>query len=209
MPLLVLGLLVGCAGPPHVKIAAPPPALTGAQRTQAFEQLRPVGTGVETVTTCNRGCTTSSTSLLLLNSGQEIRYAEDLLPVLPEASPAAAAARDVGTARGKATRMKRIGMLMIGGFFLGSVIAFSNENDTLMIFGVAGALAGIAVFIAAGVKYDGEINEKTKVVFDGYEQNLATRLNVCVNGLAIVPCDEATGPVPAEPDPALRSLRQR
>jgi hypothetical protein len=210
--LLLLALVIGCGGKPHVNIAAPPPNLSIEERAHAFDQLRSVGSGVETVTTCNRGCTTTSTDLLLLKSGHEIRYVEDLLPVLPEGSPAAAAARDVETARHKAKRLRRIGMLMFTGFFVASIVAFANENDPLTYLSLGGALTGFGLFAASGVIYDREIKEKTKFVFDGYDQSLATRFNMCVNGLTVVPCEQnvpGETPVNAEPDPALRSLRQK
>jgi hypothetical protein len=210
--LLLLVFAIGCGGKPHVTLRAPAPDLTPGQRVQTFHQLRTEATGVEWTTTCNRGCTTTSASLIRLSTGDVVRYAEDLVPVLPADSPAAAAARDVGTARRKAKRMGRIGLLMFAGGFITSMVGFSKENDPVMYLGLAGALGGFGLFIAGSVMYNGEIKDKTKLVFDSYDQNLAARLNVCVNGLAIVPCEQSVpGAVPAhaEPDPALRELRQK
>jgi hypothetical protein len=209
--LVLLALLAGCGDKPHVNLAAPPPNLGSDQRVRAFEQLRPVGSGVETVTTCNRGCTTESTNLLLLASGQEIRYAEDLLPVLPEGSATAVAAREVGAARHRAKRLARIGLLMFGGFFVASIVGFANENDPLTYGGLAGSLTGLGLFGYSAFA-NRALQEKSKVVFDGYEASLATRFNVCVNGLTVVPCELSVPGAPppeATPDPALRSLRQK
>jgi hypothetical protein len=208
---VVLGA-IGC-GKPHVHIPTPPPQLTPDQRVAAFKKYRQAGEGVEIISNCGiGGCKSSTTDLLLMGDGTEIRYAEDLLPLLPSDSPAASAARDVDTARRKSKRLARIGMLMFGGCFIGSMVAFSEENDPLMALGLAGALGGFGLWIASSFIYDGEINRKTKLVYEGYDQGLATKLDVCVNGLTVVPCEQSVPgelPPPTEPDPALRELRQK
>ncbi|HEX5059791.1 MAG TPA: hypothetical protein VFV99_10555 [Kofleriaceae bacterium] len=202
-------LLIACGEKPHVNIAAPPPNLTPDQRVDAFNKLRTEATGVEVVTTCNHGCTSTSTPLLRIGAGNVVRYAEDLLPVLPQGSPAAAAAHDVETARHKAKRVSRIGGLVFAAGFVTMMLAF-NYGDELALIGGATMAGGLIGWAYGVYGYDREIKEKTKLVFNSYDESLATTFNVCVNGMNVVACEQSTpGTTPQEPDPALKALRQK
>ncbi len=206
-------VVVGC-GNHHVRIPPPPAGLTPEQRVQAFQQYRQGGSGVEWTTRCsaNGACTTTSRDVLLLRDGTEIRHADDLLPILAPGSRAASAAQEVADAHGRQRRWKRIGWtLFLGG--VGLIVA-GAVTDTPELTG-AGLLLGISSpFVAVtGMWVAGwGIGESTKAAFAGYDQSVAERFNVCVNGLAVVPCERNTPgspPPPVEPDPALRSLRRK
>ena len=210
--LVLVAALSGCGGKPHVTLQAPPANLTPEQRVHAFQTLRRGAEGAEIRTTCGRGgCSSSTTELLFLRNGTEIRYAEDVLPVLPADSPAATAARDVGSTRQRSKRWARAGWLMFVGGFVVSMVSFANEKYPFMYAGLATTVGGIGVIGYSGFVFDREVNRKTRFVFDHYDQGLAARFDVCVNGIAVVPCEVSGGlPPPAvEPDPALHELRQK
>jgi hypothetical protein len=208
---LVLFALLGCGGKPRVSLHPPLPTLQAEQRVLQFQALRRGAEGAEVVTTCGRGgCTTKQTEVLILRNGAQIWYAEDLLPVLPAESAAASAAREVASARRSMKRTGRIGMLMFVGGFVASMVGFANENDPLMYSGLAVTLGGLGAGAYTFV-YERRISRKTREAFDHYDEGLAANFAVCVNGMAVVPCEFSGGlPPPAiEADPALRELRQK
>ena len=204
-------LVTGCFNR-HVEIPTPPPDLTPEQRLIAFEQYREGGRGVEWTTTCGRhGCTTTSRNLLLLRNGSEIRYAEDLLPVL---SPKTPAYRAAVTAQHARRRVRQFQLFALGGFLGGiGLVVLAVKAESLPI-GYTGAVIMIGAPIAGVTGWIVNIvrgSVATNVVFETYDQSLAETLQICSQGLAVVPCDGSApgSPQPAMPDPALRSLRQR
>ena len=72
---------------------------------------------------------------------------------------------------------------------------------------IGAPIAGLTGFIVNSVRG----TRATNVVFETYDQSLAETLQICSQGLAVVPCDGSApgSPQPAMPDPAVRSLRQR
>jgi hypothetical protein len=210
-------VMIGCLSDHHVAIQAPPPNLTPDQRVAAYQSYRRGGEGVEIETSCTRGvyggsnCSTQKYDLLLLRNGAEIREADDLLPLLPPNSVAARGAREVADAHRGQRRWRNIGW----GVFLGGVglIALGVKADVPDATG-GGIVAVVASpFVAIiGILVAGRgIKDSTKTTFANYDQALAERFDVCVNGLAVVACENSTpgNPPPPEPDPALRSLRQK
>jgi hypothetical protein len=214
----VLVVLVACSKNYHVDIPAPPSSMTPAERAQAFQHYRQRGQGVDWVTSCNRRrCSQVPVDLLLLNNGAEIRYADELRPILSPTSVAGRAALDIVDARRRRARWKQIAW---GGFLggLAAAVAGAKLDSDPLIYGGLGVMIAVPFVGVGGMVVNAwQITSDTRTVFAHYDQGLAERFNVCVNGYAIVACELSTpgaaapgaSPPPAEPDPALRSLRQQ
>lgn len=203
--------VIGCNTSHHVNIPAPPPNLTPEQRMQTFDTYRQAGRGVEWTTTCNGGCMSSSEDILILHNGMEVRRPADLLPILAPKSEAAHEAEQARAAEDRSSRWKHVVFAGFVGFLVVTGVGFHYESEPLLALGIAG---GFGTMIAGGVGWainDIEAGRHTKAAFGHYDDGLAQRFNVCVNGLAVVPCEASTpgSPPPAEPDPALRSLRPK
>lgn len=86
--------LLGCSVQ-HVSLSAPPSSAPPPERVKAYERLRPLSTAE--ARTGIRGAAPASvlrtSEALQLAGGQRVEQPEDLLPVLPENSDAAQAAR--------------------------------------------------------------------------------------------------------------------
>lgn len=211
---LAVAVVAGCRPNYHVNIPPPPASLTPDQRVRAFQNYRQGGSGVEWTTTCSNrgGCVTSSRPVIVLRSGAEIRHAEDLIPILSPTSIAGRAAHEVAAAQRRKARWRRVmwGSLL-GGIAL-LVVANKLDSFELGVAGAAIAIGGPVVGLGGSIANSWDIDRETKTVFANYDQGLAERFAVCVNGLTMVACESNTPgspPPPAEPDPALRSLRQR
>lgn len=56
--------------------------------------------------------------------------------------------------------------------------------------------------IVGCIANDWSVRDATKTVFANYDQSLAQRLDLCVNGLDMVPCESNTpGTPPSDPAP--------
>ncbi|MCE9579805.1 MAG: hypothetical protein K8W52_42200, partial [Deltaproteobacteria bacterium] len=86
----------------HTQLAAPPPGAALPERLAAYQQLRPAGEVQTVAITTNQYGTSVSTELdLVLAGGEDVRHADDLLPVVDPQSPTARSARESADARGK------------------------------------------------------------------------------------------------------------
>jgi hypothetical protein len=205
--------VIGCSTNHHVNIPAPPASLTPEQRVQAFDTYRQAGRGVEWTTTCGKGgCMSSSEDILVLHNGQEVRHAADLLPVLAPDSEAAREAQAAQAAEHRSSFWKHITFAGFVGFLVVTGVGFHYDSDPLLVLGIGGGLGTMLGGGIGWVKNDIEVTDRTKTVFAQYDESLAKRFEVCVNGLAVVPCESSTPGAPppvAVPDPALRSLPQK
>lgn len=204
---------IGCGRNYHVDIPAPPPNLSPQQRVAAYQALRQGGSGVELTTSCQRGtCSTRHEEILILRDGTEIREADDLLPILSPTSVAGRNARKVADSRHRITIWKRIGWSgFVGGIAL-IVVGAKLDSPTVAQVGLGTALGIPLVSIGGTSINEWRISRDTAEVFGHYDQGLAERFGVCVSGLAMVACElntPGTAPPPPEPDPVLRSLRQK
>lgn len=209
--LVVVLVAVGCGQ--HVELRPLPPALASEQRLGAFQQLREGAKAEETITTCfsNGGCASHTRPVLVLANGEEIREAEDVEPVVDPGSTAGIAVQKIHHRK----RIKHVIQaatvlaVIVGGYTL--VKGFERHDRDLdtagAIIGVIGGLGGLFAIVIA----NDSIAEAQRTVFAHYDEGLAARLQLCVNGLALVPCENRDSPgIPlARPDPALRALPVR
>lgn len=149
-----------------------------------------------------------------LEGGVQLRHVEDVLPLVPADSNTARAANEVLRLREK--RSKYNWLLAIGSLVGATVTIIGVREDSMAVgFSGFGLLAGTLVVEATGKYFiDKDIDAVTKRGFDTYDQDLAKRLQVCVRGIAVVPCEmdtPGTMSVPLEEttDPAVQALPQR
>ena len=157
LTLLALGgsALGGCQG--HVTLSAPPRSASLHERVQSYTQLRPLSMHETHITYLSGGVPTGAarrTDYLQLANGQRIYYAEDILPVVDSASPAAVAAKEAESARDTGNTLFGVG---IGGIVVGPTVMMlplitgdtddGKVNQTPLLVGAAISLAGVAVWL--------------------------------------------------------------
>ena len=176
----VLVLLASC-GHGHVSFPPVPPNLTPQQRVEAYNRL--VGTEERTFVSRNY----SSHSIVLANN-LEVYYPEDLEPLV---QPDSATARHIDASL-RARHSRSMWKLAGYGLLLVGVVSWfaTADSDTsgLKVVGPVITLSGIA---ALGVSiYYGFVNKsETTDAYHSFNDDLATRFGVCVQGLNVVPCE--------------------
>ena len=171
---------------------------------QLFNELR--GTWEQTTVTrsCNGrgGCATNTERTMYLANGTQVHHAEDLLPVV---APDSAAAASVHAAQRSASSRRTYVMVALAGLLVAVVAghqAFSSDEDVgggtkLALYG------GGAVFVVGAIGsyyYGQEADMAHDDAIHQYNEGLAKQLRVCVDGLRVVPCEDATSPTePAPP----------
>jgi hypothetical protein len=211
---LVVLVLVGCGTNHHITVPPLPPQPTPEQRLDIWQHWHSRAHATETVTTCNRvSCRSEDHAIVQLEGGVEVRHVEDVLPLVPADSNTARAANEVLRLRAKRSKYN---WLMAIGSVVGATVAIVGAREDSMAVGFSGVgvLAGSLVVGAIGKYFvDEDIDVVTKRGFDSYDQDLAHRLQVCVRGMAVVPCEmdtPGTMSVPLEQqDNVLQGLPQR
>ncbi len=209
--LVVLGL-VACSTNHHIKVPPLPPQPTPQQRLDIWQHWHSRAAQTERVTTCSRvSCDTREHAIVVLEGGVEVRHVEDLLPIVAPDSTSARAAHEVLRLRDK--RPKYNWIMGLGALVgTGVTITGAKEDSMAIAFSGVGIIAVTAIVgVVAKHFIDKDIDAATNRGLDAYNDSLAARLNVCVQGYAIVPC-EAPGTISVplvDPDPALQGLPQR
>ncbi|HEY5947957.1 MAG TPA: hypothetical protein VIV40_20815 [Kofleriaceae bacterium] len=195
---VVVVVLVGCK--PHVTLVPPPPDATPDQRVQAFNQLHAVSEKTTTTTSCGGGggCSTTVEKELNLANGTRVYYPDDLLPVV---HPESESAREVHAAR-RAVSRQRTWALAALGFAIGGVVIFTQTDNGKAAFLIGGGGILVSAFFAwrnyfESIDHISRANET-------YNAGLAQRLDVCVSGFYVVPCETTTGPTPPPAAPVAR-----
>lgn len=200
-----LALISACSRP-HVTLPTIPPDLTVEQRVQVFNDLHATGEKTVTTTNCNGmgGCSTNVDKTLYLANGTHVYHPEDLLPVVGPESATALAVRDVHEARRKARVYSWVSIASAVGFIGLVVFSFRGDSPGFSTPTKLGLLATGGGVLVGGfgawwqtrqaVEHWGEANER-------YNEGLAQRLNVCTNGLAVVPCESGVPPPQPQPGP--------
>ena len=212
--MLRLGVLVvvltGC-GDRHVTLPTLPPTMTPAQRVETFARYRVAGRLTKRPRNCVVGCESDEgEGTLVLGDGTRVSQAEDLLPLLTSDSLARTAARKLARIR---PRQRWWGVAALVTFVSGTVLAIKTWNRDVLPYVGLGIGAGGPVIAGIGAWIEGDnAAVATRTVFRRYNATLAVELALCVNGLALVPCEgaeagQATTPVLV--DPAIDALRKR
>jgi hypothetical protein len=208
-------VLVVAACHEHVALQSLPSNATPEQRLDLFSHLRVAGESEERSTQCNGNgtCSTTVTHAITLGDGTEVYYADDLLPVVAVDGETAREAHRAAAARKRKNIFGGIGLGSIGG---GIGLAYDGflrrGNLDEGLIGVGLAVIGGFVGIIAGGVYSNVEDRHQRAAFAHYRDELARQLALCVNGMAMVPCETNTPGAPspvALPDPALKELRKR
>lgn len=184
---LVSLALVAC----HADLRLPPQPWRPDQRVAAYNQLAATH---ERVYTSGNG---ASSRTLIIGDGREIRYPEDLRPVVPPDSPTGRMARRAAEVGPKSR------WLLVGGAasaFAGFVFTAHAEfadGDTGIVGPVL--LAGGLVALGVGLYYHVVYSHATNNAYETYDDDLAAALHVCASGLAVVPCEDAQQPASPQP----------
>lgn len=198
---------------PHVTLKPPARDLSATERVDAFNALMPKDVVVTVVTQkCNTGpCGEWVNEGVRLANGTEVHYPEDLRPLVAPNSDTAHAIDDRQTEHTRTLFYGIVGTaaLLGGGLWLVSTDGpvLSTSEPTRLIGGGALVLAGILGIALSYKHYDAYVAD-THHAYAAYPHDLAATLNVCVDGLAVVPCetghqpagyyDSAPQPVPSE-----------
>lgn len=175
--------LSACLLGSHVELGPLPDNPTAAQRVDAFNKYRPAG---EVITVDTRTGAESADSLVLAG-GEEVEMPEDLAPVVPPTSTTATAGRTAAHAR----RYKRLSVVgVVASLVVGFII--QQTTDIQSDLGIGVAIVGGAAFAASGVVFYIREQRATEEAFDTYQRSLLERLQLCVQGLAAVPCEGVT-----------------
>jgi hypothetical protein len=215
-PLTVLAaslLASGCH--PHVHPPNLPAQMTPDQRLDIWRHWHSRGESVETTTTCNgNGCSSHSEAILELEGDVEVRHPEDLRPLIDERSESARALNDFAHARSTLHKWQIVGILGAAAF-TGFGLGYMESEGENKAYGYATIGSGVVLVIAAIAGYvtNRDILEASIRTYDHYDESLMQRLNLCVRGLSIVPCEmdvPGTMAVPIDgADSAIQGLPQR
>lgn len=155
----------------------------------AYKKLRPRGQ-MNVVTVQNGMAVSNTTEYIILGNGSRVYYAEDLLAVVNEDSPTAKAAR-----RSKADleSSKNWGWGYWAGTtaglvaMTGGVISDSDASVSLLLVGAALAVGSNAALIGSLI-YGKRAQDEKATAFTTYSDDLREKLELCVEGLKLVPC---------------------
>jgi hypothetical protein len=171
----------GCAG--HVQLSAPPASAPGEQRLAAYDDLRPIE--YETRTSRRSGYT--DVVSLELNDGTKVRLPEDLLPLVPEKSPAAQAMRE---ARSHRHNNQLLGYGGYGGLLTGIIVALvgAGNGSKPLGYGGLGLAVGGAICLPFANRQATKANAATARAYEQYDDGLRRKLDLCEEGERVVPC---------------------
>lgn len=133
---------------------------------------------------------------IVLGDGRQVREADDLLPVVGPESNTALHAR----AAADAEHRQLIGALVgIGIAALGGGIWYSSRSDDVQnipgsdtgkVAGIGLVTFGTVITLFTAAWFHSEARDEERAAFASYGDDLAARLQVCVDGLAVKPCGE-------------------
>jgi hypothetical protein len=201
-----MAAMAGCDRHPHVQLGPLPTNMAAGQRVQIYNELHATAERERTTTSCSSqgGCSTSVERTLFLANGTEVHHAEDLLPLVSSDS---AAARSVHAATRSRQNQRNFTLLAVAGMFVLAVVGASVLSDedgggalsgpTKLGLAIGGAAALVGSFGAYHYHYQaadeqGEANGQ-------YNDGLARRLQVCVSGIYVVPCEATASLKPGGP----------
>ena len=182
MVALAVVVLASC-GHGHVSFPTPPPTLTPEQRVGAYNQL--VGTEEHTVVSRNY----SSHSIILANN-LEVYYPEDLEPLVRPDSETMRHVNASLRARHSRSMWRLAGypLAIVGGLSWLATAGSDTAGTATKAVGPVLLLSGLAA-LGVSIYYDFVNRSETTDAYHSFNDDLATRLAVCVNGLAVVPCE--------------------
>lgn len=185
-----IALLATCGACSGATLRAPPPDATPTARLEAYARLRPVGRS-RTVTlsqSSGGGATTGYDAPIVLADGTIVRHADDLLPVVADDGPAARAARASATARTRKMLVVAVGLAISGAGLAMTLTNLDDETPPAMYAGLGLLVGGAAAAGFGGWHFSRRESEHRIEAFRRYDEGLRERLELCVDGLRVVPC---------------------
>jgi hypothetical protein len=189
-------VLAACAEP-HVVLHGPSATTTPAERVAMFHALE--RTGMDTLEVSrNHGPYELAGAQVVLANGTRVELPEDLLPVVPEDSETARAARASADVGHRANTWMYIGVGALAASIV-TLVAVESGSVNLdvsdeYLFPGAALVAGIPFYVSH-VERTEEMQLRVQA-FSTYTRDLGLRLDVCAHGLEVVPCE---APQPLQP----------
>jgi len=185
--MIVLVVSAGCVA--HVDLHAPPPSLTADERVAWFQSFA-AADEITTTRTC-RKCFPTVEKELRLHNGTRIHAAEDLAPLVEPSSPTAQHARASMRARENGEHWRELAAAVFGAAL---ITAVATDHVDPFVDRTSAAIWGPAAVVAlfatvAAYDDDKEATREAGRAFGTFTQDLASRLDVCVRGLQVAPCE--------------------
>ncbi len=186
----IIGVFSAACYPPHVELSSPGAEADFEERARAYERLRPKGEGEHLLIEGRTGALLQSWTFLVLEGGEEIYYAEDLLPVVPTDGDVAEAARASGALTKKARRAELAGAAIAVSGMLVFFAGLGNESTSdNLLFGVsAGIVTGGYITYRIGHRWYRRGDEQRVRAFRRYHEALLDDLALCEAGSELRPC---------------------
>ena len=181
-------LVTGCM---HRDLRLPPEPWSPEQRVTTYNQLAATH---EKIVYSNKG---SASRILVLADGREVRWVEDVLPVVPPDSTTARNARRAVQHRGQSAWWFLGGVITT---ITGVVMWGTAESDAAKIGGPLVTLAGVLA-VGVGFYHRYIYWHSEERAYESYDDDLAAALRVCVSGFGVVPCEAVAPPAPQPPPP--------
>ena len=210
---LVVVAVTACASVEHTAVTSLPPNPAPNQRMWFWGAYRPRGDVTEMITTCSRdGCFTSKNKVVQFADQRVVRDPEDLAPLV---APDSRTMREAHRATRAATTGHHWWLggvaLIVGGVVVG---AHGNQaaDDTERNIGIGVMVVGAATAIIASAVTRHTVRDARETAFAWYPHDLAEKLQLCLNGVTVMPCEAIVPGAPPPPpprDPNLDQLRQK
>jgi hypothetical protein len=193
-----LFVLAAC-GDPHVALRAPAPTSAPDERIAMFHRYEPVS-GETVSVSYNHGPYQLESSSIVLSDGTRVANADDLLPVVPDDSDTARAAR-ASAAAGHRSRVWAVidvvttaaSIAVVSAYMSNNADTGGNSNAPIILIGALIA-SGVPLLMARHERHE-ELQLRIQA-FTTFTHDLGMRLDVCAHGLEVVPCD---APQPLQP----------
>jgi hypothetical protein len=186
--------LTACSPPPHVRLEAPAPTASEAERIAAYERLF-ARADARTALVQNGQVTHVSQDYLILGDGTRVHHPDDLIPVVPAGSPTARHAADGKASVDRARPwLTAAAVSFTGSWLVSPVVGVAVGGEEGIIAGAATfgtlAIATIAFMftaVAKGREFDGQ----RASAFATYDSDLRARLQLCADGTKVRACEAA------------------
>jgi hypothetical protein len=190
--LVLVALIAACAGQYHVRLDPPRPGITPQERVELFWKRRPTAQWRAT----SEGELVNQTLVLgdTPASGEELEVVspEDLEPLVGPRSETMQHARRSVAARDRASRYRYAAIaVLLGGFATGVVLGEKLDGGLpwdWITFGFTAVTSGTLLMYQR--RATGDELMWRKRAFSTYTRDLGTMLNVCAQGMKVVPCEE-------------------
>jgi hypothetical protein len=184
----------------HIELRAPESSAPEPARLRAYQELAPLSYH-ETQVAYVSGYgfpvgTVKKTDYLQLADGRRVYYAEDILPVVPDDSPAALAANDSSSNRHLSNLLYAGGVaaivagaaLMVAPFVTHDPASQEPFNWTPALVGLGISIGGGVGLLSASSIVDNNSQDQAASAFETYEPAVRKKLALCRDGDRVYAC---------------------